>query len=370
MDNITHTLFALTLGRTSLGRAGRGTTAALVLASNAPDIDFLATGGGAITYLKWHRGPTHGPLGVIGLGILVAALVVMGQRMWDARRPPAPGTRPATFLTLAAVSILAVALHVLMDLPTTYGTRLLSPFDWHWYSLDWMPIIDVYLWIALGAGLALGRQTASGRSRNAALALVFMTVNYGARAASHRQALEAAPALFGSLLPPPCGRAVEPGAMLVRWPIDAAPSSRDVSVRCLVDIAAMPNFTSPFRWRVVAQMSNAYEIHDIDLLDRRFVDAGGDRAAFYRQSIRYPNQWTPQVFAAARTNLGQIYLGFSRFPAARSVVEPDGFATVRWSDMRFVGGALGLDPSRQTDLFTAIVKFAPDGTILRQQFGP
>ena len=33
MDNLTHSLFALTLARTELGRAGRGTTAALLVAS-------------------------------------------------------------------------------------------------------------------------------------------------------------------------------------------------------------------------------------------------------------------------------------------------------------------------------------------------
>ena len=32
MDNLTHTLFGLTLSRTPLGRAGRGVTTALVLA--------------------------------------------------------------------------------------------------------------------------------------------------------------------------------------------------------------------------------------------------------------------------------------------------------------------------------------------------
>ena len=133
----------------------------------------------------------------------------------------------------------------------------------------------------------------------------------------------------------------------------------------------MPNFTSPFRWRLVAQTSDAYELHDIDLLDRRFTDASGDRSAFFRLSIRYPNLWTPPVLRAAGTELGRVYLGFSRFPAARSVVEPDGFATVRWSDMRFVGGLIGLDQTaRQTDAFTATIRMAPDGTVLRQTLGP
>jgi len=34
MDNLTHTLFGLTLARTPLGRSGRGVTMALVLASS------------------------------------------------------------------------------------------------------------------------------------------------------------------------------------------------------------------------------------------------------------------------------------------------------------------------------------------------
>ena len=68
MDNLTHTLFAVTLGRTPLGRAGRGTTTALVLASNAPGHRHRHRGARRVAYLQWHRGPTHGPLGIIGLG--------------------------------------------------------------------------------------------------------------------------------------------------------------------------------------------------------------------------------------------------------------------------------------------------------------
>src|SRR5260370_16519 len=58
------------------------------------------------------------------------------------RRPPAP---PATFAMLVGVSMIGVALHVLLDFPTSYGSRPLSPFDWHWFALDWMPIVDIYL---------------------------------------------------------------------------------------------------------------------------------------------------------------------------------------------------------------------------------
>ena len=48
-------------------------TVAIILASNAPDIDIVATSGGAATYFQWHRGPTHGAAGVLGLSGTVTA---------------------------------------------------------------------------------------------------------------------------------------------------------------------------------------------------------------------------------------------------------------------------------------------------------
>src|SRR5437667_4305085 len=142
MDNVTHTLFAATLARTPLSQAGRGTTAALILAWNAPDIDIVATAGGAVSYLTWRRGPTHGLLGVVGLGVVTAGLVWTGRRIYDQRRArrgvistdrtatAAPTSEAdASFGMLVAVSILGVLLHVLIDVPTSYGTRFLSPFD-------------------------------------------------------------------------------------------------------------------------------------------------------------------------------------------------------------------------------------------------
>ena len=52
MDNVTHTLVRADAGAYAAGRAGRGTTAALILASNAPDIDIVAAAGGALKYLN------------------------------------------------------------------------------------------------------------------------------------------------------------------------------------------------------------------------------------------------------------------------------------------------------------------------------
>jgi membrane-bound metal-dependent hydrolase YbcI (DUF457 family) len=370
MDNITHTLFAATLARTPLSRAGRGTTAALILASNAPDVDIVATAGGAVRYLEWHRGATHGPLGVAGLALLSAGIVWMGRRMYDQRRATVMNTEPdASFGMLVAVSMVGTLLHVLMDVPTSYGTRLLSPFDWHWFAVDWMPIIDIYLLMALVIGV-LGRPTPAQRRAKAAFVLLLMATNYGVRGAAHHQALALAPRLFGPTLPELCDTPASPAALIDSWPRRSPPSNPTPGRRCLVEIAAMPSFTSPFRWRIIAQMSNAYEIHDIDLLDRRFGEPDQESEVPWRLTLRYPNVWTPDVERAARTHLGQVFLGFSRFPAARSAVDSKGIRTVRWSDMRFAGGPFALDqPVGRVAPFTATVRLAPDGRILSETLG-
>lgn len=361
MDNITHTLVGITLGRTPLGRAGRGTTAALVLASNLPDVDIVTAARGATAYIHWHRGPTHGPIGILGLGVLSAGLVWLWDRYDRRRRPDQPPLAP--FATLALVGIVGVLFHVLMDLPTSYGTRLLSPFDWHWYSLDWMPIIDVYLLVALGAGLFFGRHSAAAKRRNAAIVLLLMAVNYGIRGVSHARALAAAPALFGPTLPDRCPGATDQ-PWLERWPrppVDAVSSGR----RCLVELAAMPSFASPFSWRIVVRMSNAYELTDADLLALR----GG--AAPWRVNRRYPNIWTPAAFQAAKTDGGQVLLGFSRFAAVRAFEGRDGTTTVRFTDMRFAGGRISPNQSSsRPDPFTLVVRIDRDGRVISEALTP
>lgn len=370
MDNVTHSLFGLTLARTPLGRAGRGTTAALFLASNAPDVDIVVTAGGAANYLEFHRGPTHGPFGIVGLACLIAALVWFGRRRFD-RRSSEPG---ATFGQLWGISIVGVLCHVLMDLPTSYGTRPLSPFLWTWFAFDWMPIVDVYLLAILGAGLWFGNSRrddpgqAVRRRRSAQIALLLMAVNYGVRATAHFSAVGRAREVFASRLPDWCPDAVLPSRSIDRWPRDRARESTSGALpRCLIEVAAIPSFASPFRWQLIAHTTGAYEVRDVDLLaDERSRVA----TAAPRQALRVPNQWTASVLTAAQAPIAQVFLGFSRFPAARSVLASDGTVVVRWSDMRFVQGAV--DESRQLrrGLFGATVILGADGRVLEQRLGP
>ena len=65
----------------------------------------------------------------------------------------------------------------------------------------------------------------------------------------------------------------------------------------------------------------------------------------------------------------RVFLGFSRFPAARSLVGEDGTATVRWSDLRFVQGALDDPRQFRRGLFNATVVLAPDGSVVTDRLG-
>jgi membrane-bound metal-dependent hydrolase YbcI (DUF457 family) len=368
LDNVTHTLFGATLARAAFGGTGRGTTTALVLASNAPDIDIVTTAGGALNYLAWHRGPTHGPLGIVGLGFATAALVWLGQRSLDREHR----TEHASYLTLAAVAMIGVVLHILMDLPTSYGTRLLSPFSWRWHAIDLMPIVDIYLLLVLITGLIVGWRTIALRRRLALAALAFMALDYGTRAVLHHAALGEAARVLAPVLAAPCSDAVRP-APIDRWPTETATTGttpRDRAVhRCLMEIAAIPTFLSPFQWQIVARLSDSYQTLSLDLMDGpRAEGAGDDPPAPWRAAVRYPDQWTPAVLRAAGSRVGQVFLGFSRFPAASSVLNGDHTATVSWTDMRFAGFPAPV-PRPRSGLFTATVTVGQSGEVIAEQLG-
>ena len=354
MDNVTHTLFGLTLAQTPLRRAGRGATLTLLLASNAPDSDIVvAMTRGSAAYLSAHRGSSHGPLGVIGLALVAAALVYGGFRWWawTGRGGDAPRSPRASCLSLAGLALIGTLAHVLMDLPTSYGTRSLSPFDRTWYSVDWMPIIDAYLLGLLAVGLAAVRFKPKARTRIAVVVLLLMAANYALRAELHSTALRQATA----------GHA-DP-AMLNAWPDLPSPKlpSDYLCGRypCALTTAALPTFGSPFRWRIVRQFSNGYRVSEINAWTH----------------TEQPLSWMAHdngvaVEAARGTSEVVTFLIFSRFPAAH-VDHLNGETIVQMRDMRFLDVPVARrgEEFRPGGLFTVTVRLDPHGRILEHRFG-
>ena len=367
VDNLTHSLFGVTLARTPLGRAGRGTTAVLVIASNIPDIDVLTTARGTATYLHWHRGPTHGPIGIV--------FSVWRQRrsFGDGSDSPSrekqKGPPAASFWLLLAAAVVGALLHVLMDLPTSYGTRLLSPFDWHWFAVDWMPIVDAYLLVALASGTAVRpRLRGGGPAKRGDRAHVDGSQLRGPR----RRAPSRARCRAARFRTDDC----RPDAIRPRVPLPLSTAGRATAQRstsdqpgkrCLVEIAAMPSFASPFKWRLIARLSNAYELQDIDLLDSRF--STDSRAPLARHVAAEHLDASGTSGGDDRRSARSSSVSRDSPPRARSSIRTGG-AIVRFSDMRFAGGLFSLNqPQRGPDPFTVTIQLGPDGTLHNEQIG-
>ena len=109
---------------------------------------------------------------------------------------------PRWFKPLFLLGLMVLASHLLLDLATSYGTQILSPFSRRRFSLDWVFIIDPYLTALLLAGaisaLAFHRWGPRLGTWFLAAALVYMLVC----AFYHHQALALARQALQTTNPP------------------------------------------------------------------------------------------------------------------------------------------------------------------------
>jgi inner membrane protein len=303
MDNLTHTLTGLAVARAGLEKRTPGATLALVLASNIPDADLLFGLQGSASYLQHHRDLSHS---VVGAPLLALALAVVLRL----------ALRKARFLPLLAATLAGVAVHVFMDLWTSYGTRVLAPFDRTFYTWDLVFIVDPWLLLLLLATLLLARRLPTP-SRVATVGLGLMLAYVGGRAVLHQRAVEA-------------GIARVPGGSVVR-------------------AAALPTPLDPFRWRLLADTGSAYFTGEVNL---------NAPVTPLRRREKLPET---AVVARVRetSDVAGVFLQFATFPWLE-VAETDAGTEVVFRDLRFER------PGR--DSFAARVLVGPDGRIKSEAF--
>ena len=154
MDNVTHAFVGAAMAECAVppGALARTRTvfiAAGVVAANAPDVDLLYTGltEAPLGYLLHHRGHSHTLPGLAALGLVIWA----GLRLLPWARPAVPGMERRWMLLVGA----ALLGHLLMDTANSYGTHLFYPFSPRWVYGDAVFVLEPWLWVILGAGLAL-----------------------------------------------------------------------------------------------------------------------------------------------------------------------------------------------------------------------
>jgi inner membrane protein len=304
VDNLTHTLTGLVVARAGLGRLSPGATLAAVLASNVPDLDLLFGLEGTAAYLQHHRDLSHSILGAPVLALGIAGAVRLFRK--DARTLP-----------LFLVSLLAVAIHVFMDLWTSYGTRVLAPFDRTFYTWDLVFIVDPWLLLILLVSLLAGRSGQPARVASLALGLALAYV--GVRAILHVRALDEG---------------------LARVPFGSS---------SLVRAAALPSPLDPRRWRFLADTGATYFTGEVRLWD-------GSTPLRRRQK----HAETPAVARVRESSaVAATFLRFSTFPWLE-VSETDGGTELSWTDLRFER------PERQG--FVARVVVDKNGRVMRESF--
>lgn len=274
MDNVSHSLAGWALSRGAGPARPAGTTLALILASNLPDLDFLLYARGSSEYLLWHRGVTHSVVGLALLPPILAAGLWIGY----ARR-----TGFGWFLLLAFVG---VGLHIIYDVVTPWGTMLLFPFEATRFALDWLFIVDPVTWAAPIVALAVSWRR-PGRSRAAVAGFLGALLLYGAAAGIlHDRA----------------------AAAVRRAEADVGHSTAEVHV--------VPRFAAPARWNGFAIAPRgtpepriaAYEL----TLDRVRLVGRLDRG--------FEGRWVRRALANPD---GQAYLWWARVPMARTRVSDD-----------------------------------------------
>jgi inner membrane protein len=159
MDNLTHTLFGLTLAKAGLERATPLATTTLLIASNMPDVDSVMRFRGSFVDLEHHRGITHSFVGLLILSALLTLLLVFLDKRFRLRHDMF--RRPIRPLRIFGLAYVAGLCHLFMDFTNNYGVRPFLPFSGRWFYGDLVFVVDPWIWLILG-GVAMWLTTNGG----------------------------------------------------------------------------------------------------------------------------------------------------------------------------------------------------------------
>ena len=280
-----------------------------------PDVDYFFIFWDRLAFIRYHRGFTHS---LAALPLLALAGALLGQVLGG----------PRWFKPLFILGIVVLVSHLLLDLATSYGTQLLSPFSGRRLSLDWIFIIDPYFTALLLAGaiaaLAWPRWGPRAGAGFLAGACVYLLVC----AAYHHQALDLARRVFED---------VKPGAQTV---------------------AALPQPFSCRRWQLIAagpaEIRQAFVQLPFEAALGLKPEAGKAAEVAVARSENCPAPATPYqapghltvqiwnpakaaatVYSPEAEAILATFLEFARFPLLCRAQSQGGEQLLEWLDLRF-----------------------------------
>jgi inner membrane protein len=273
MDPVTHALTGITLSNFTAKR--RALFLLFVISSVLPDIDYSTRLWGIDTFLRYHRGITHGLVALVAAPALLALLfrIIYGSG----------------FFLYYSVSLIGYSVHLLMDLTNQYGTRILSPFDWDQYSMGLTFIIDPYITLAL-------------------VAVVIVTKVFRIRPF----VISLAAVLFIS------------GYVMSKAALKTAAGSflKAQSEHAEIHLAPLPN--DFLRWWYVAQTHDTMQTGMVDLFTKR---------VYVHDDLLY-SDYDPMVMRSRQERVVENFLYFARFPFP-AVYSKDGYTLVEWRELSY-----------------------------------
>jgi len=314
VDPVTHAASGLLLSQLLPFPSRAGAAVAGLVLAFLPDIDYFLVYLDRLTFIRYHRAFTHSLAAVLLFSLLVAVLgrVLAGPRWF----------RPLFILGLAVLGA-----HLLLDLATSYGTQIFSPFTHRKLTLDWVFIIDPYLTALLAAGAAAVlffpvRGKAAGYFFLAAAGVYFLFCGY-----CHHRALSLARELYRDA---PAGTKVaalpQPFSYR-RWLLLAnGPQGLGQAFVALPYGALWGQMPAP----------RAAEIRS-DPLDQ---DCRAPAASYEPPGDLVVHRWfplTPQLrfYPPETRQVIDTFLEFARFPLLYSTTFQGSSRLLKWLDLRF-----------------------------------
>lgn len=328
MDTLTHALSGMLVAQASRARAGevagglslRSRLTAGFLAAAFPDIDFLMWFFGDLSYLNHHRGVTHSIIMLPVWALLLAmgfAWLSRGRYHWR---------------QFYVVSALAIGIHILGDVITAYGTMILAPFSRVKYAFPTTFILDPWFSGIILLALLLAWVFKS-QARRIALAGLLVLVSYvGYQGYLHQRA------------------------------VDIAAAYRAKQGWQTARVAALPQFLSPYYWKLVVTHHNEYHVAYVNLMQgesapRSEKQAQGFIARFrssfkgaddlnWRERDRYGKQKSTQQLARTIWSLDMFgdIRHFMQYPVLDRIEHRAEGTCGIFIDLRFVTDGLRAPP--------------------------
>ncbi len=339
MDTITHTLtgaiIAKAIGDEKIGNWG--TIAGLAMGF-FPDSDFVLGLFNRQSYLEYHRDFTHSLILVPFYALFFSWLFVK-----ISKRP--------TFWSFYKICLPVLVSHVILDLLTSYGTMILSPFFEHRFSWDLVFIIDLVFSGIIFFPLMVSifwKNKAQWICRGSLIGLILYILFCWTQ---HHRAIELAEA-FGKNL------------------------NEEV-----IQVASLPQPVSPYRWANYVETKDkvyqgfvnltlkeppqplsrrAESRSNFSLLLKRLKNLYEPSGKVHYQSYQRL-QDSPWVERALVTEGVKFYYWFAQFPVVKSVNSQNGRHRVDFMDVRFLIPGIRL-------LFVYYVEFDDLGKIQSEGF--